>query len=534
MTDDPNLDRQGTPWTKEEEGYLKWAYAMGVPVAFAAMHVGRTVDAVKKRAGRMGLRHSSLGATPGAGDLATALMELQGLRPPQERAGPAEPLTEDALRRFVDDPVALFAWLGVDLHPYQREGVALIQASDRVALCWSRQAGKDLVTGLYALWLALVRPGAIVVCVSPSQRQSDLWLQRVQDHAFTRPEVRDALVDLSQSEVGLSNRSRIYSLPSGVGGGITIRGFSRVSLLIFNEAAFVDPEVYRAASPFLAAAGDGKAVLISTPWGRHGPFWDAWQSDLYARSHVAADACPHIAAAFLAKEKETMDALSFASEYNAAFVSSASSYYPVELVEAATKPYNLVERPQAEHADLARYAGWDPARVEGGDRSVVTVLGVDSEGLGRVLGLRAFEGVPYNEQVAYVVWLHGEWGFRRIYVDASAHALVDELRARGLPVDAVSFSLQGKVELHSRLKAAFEARKLTIPRLPDLLRELAAFEYAITPKGNLTLHGGRDDHVDALALAARPLTRARGKPGAMRLSLPRGRPGPRWNWERRP
>ncbi len=73
-------------------------------------------------------------------------------------------------------------------------------------------------------------------------------------------------------------------------------------------------------------------------------------------------------------------------------------------------------------------------------------------------------------------WLAGEWHFRRIFVD--------ELRARGLPVEPVSFSLQGKVELHSRLKAAFE--------------------YAITPNGNLTLHARRDDHVDSLALAARP------------------------------
>ncbi len=146
----------------------------------------------------------------------------------------------------------------------------------------------------------------------------------------------------------------------------------------------------------------------------------------------------------------------------------------------------------------------------------LTILGADEEGLGRVLGVRAFEGVPYNEQLATVVWLHCEWHFRRIYVDASAHALVDELRARGLPVEAISFSLQGKVELHSRLKAAFEARRLTIPRHLDLLRELAAFEYAITPKGNLTLHGGRDDHVDSLALAAKPLTRPR----------PDYRPGP--------
>ena len=264
MTDD---DRSGRPWSPEETSYLRWAYSQGQSLGHIARHLGRTMASVKQKAYRLDLpthpRFQSRQPVRNKGDLARRLADLQGLSPEDEER--PEPLRDEALRRFVDDPEALFAWLGVDLHPYQREGVGMIQAHDRVALCWSRQAGKDLVTGLYALWLALVRPGAVVVCVSPSQRQSDLWLQRVQDHAFTRPEVRDAMVDRSQSEMGLSNRSRIYSLPSGVGGGVTIRGFSRVSLLIFNEAAFVDPEVYRAASPFLAAAGDGRAVLISTP-----------------------------------------------------------------------------------------------------------------------------------------------------------------------------------------------------------------------------------------------------------------------------
>ena len=47
----------------------------------------------------------------------------------------------------------------------------------------------------------------------------------------------------------------------------------------------------------------------------------------------------------------------------------------------------------------------------------------------------------------------------------------------------------------------------------DLLRELAASEFAITPKGNLTFHARRDDHVDSLALAARTFTRPRSEPG---------------------
>ncbi len=511
MTEDPNLDRQGTPWTKQDEGYLKWAYAMGVPVAYAAMHLGRTVDAVKQRAGVLDLRHSSLGATPDAGDLASALMQIQGLRPPDETVQ-AEPLQEDALRRFVRDPAAFFAWLGVKLFPYQAEGLALVQEGDRVALVWGRQTGKDTLTGLYGLWLALTAPGAKVVCVSPSQRQSDLWMEKLRAYALSRPALRDAVTDLSQTEIAFSNGSRVYSLPSGVGGGITIRGFSKVSLLVFNEAAWVAEEVYQAAGPFLAASEGGKVVLISTPFGQSGYLWRAWNSPLFAKLGVPSSASPLISAAFLAKERQAMDPLSYASEYEARFLSSQNAYFPTELVQRCVQAYPLVEAPLPAHDGLARDLGADWGRVEGGDRTVLTVVGMDGEGLGKVLWLKAFEGTDYVQQAAYVAWLHGLWGFRRIHADASNHAVVDALKAKALPVDPVVFTAPSKAELYGRLKAALEAGKLVLPDHRDLLRELSTFEYTISVRGNLLLHhgvGGHDDYPDSLALAARPLTRPR-------------------------
>ena len=130
--------------------------------------------------------------------------------------------------------------------------------------------------------------------------------------------------------------------------------------------------------------------------------------------------------------------------------------------------------------------------------------------------LKTFEGASYVDQAAYVGWLHGLWRFRRIYSDASAHAVNDLLRSKSLPVEPVTFSLQGKVELYSRLKAALEADRLVLPQHAALLRELSTFEYRISTSGNLLLHaveGGHDDYPDSLALAARTLTRERGRPG---------------------
>ncbi len=513
MTDD--LPRQGVRWTSEEESYLRWAYSQGLSLEWAAKHLGRSVAATKQKASRLDLEHPRFGREPGPRDLATRLARLQGLEPPDPDTS-AEPLPEETLQRFVDDPAALFAWLGIDLFPYQEEGLGLVQEGDRTALVWGRQTGKDTLTGLYGLWLALTAPSSIVVCVSPSQRQSDLWMEKLRAYALSRPELRDAVTDLSQSELALSNGSRVYSLPSGVGGGITIRGFSKVSLLVFNEAAWVAEEVYQAAGPFLAASEGGKVVLISTPFGQSGYLWRAWNSSLFAKLGVPSSASPLISEAFLAKEKETMDALSYASEYEARFLSSQNAYFPTDLVQRCVQAYPLVESPLPGHDGLTRYLGCDWGRVEGGDRTVLTVVGIDNEGRVKVLWLKAFAGTDYVQQAAYVTWLHGLWRFRRIHADASNHAVVDALRAKSLPLDAVPFSLPGKVELFSRLKAAMEAGRLVLPDHPDLVRELSTFEYRISERGNLLLHhvaGGHDDYPDSLALAARDLTKARGKAG---------------------
>ncbi len=84
MTGD--LERQGRLWTREEETYLAWAYSQGLSVEWAAKHLQRSVPATKQKASRLHLEHPRFGRSPGPRDLATALMQLQGLRPPR---GPA-------------------------------------------------------------------------------------------------------------------------------------------------------------------------------------------------------------------------------------------------------------------------------------------------------------------------------------------------------------------------------------------------------------------------------------------------------------
>ena len=517
-------DLVGIGWTDRQIGNL-------LGLSPAAVRMARSRHGVRRQTRRdsnlsRALDRTEDGTEPTdmTADLASRLAQLQGLVTVEEPH--QEPLSDTRLQEFLHDPETLFEFLGIELFPYQKEGLDLILANDRTCLVWGRQNGKCFLTALYGLYVSLTQPGSVTICVSPSQRQSDLWMEKLRGFALAKAEIRDAIVDISQTQVTFSNGAKVYSLPSGSQGSATIRGFSKVTVLVVNEAAWVSDETFAAVQPFLAASGGGKVVLISTPFGQSGYLWRAWGNDLYAKSNIPSSASPLISDEFLKTEGQTMDALTFASEYEARFMSSQSAYFGTELVQGCVEGYPLVETPSDEHKDMKFYLGCDWGRVEGGDRTVLTVVGIDEEGLGKILWIKVFEATDYMQQASYITWLHGLWRFRKIFSDASNHATNDNLISKGLPVEPVNFTVPTKVELYSRLKAALESGKLILPNHTDLLRELSLFEYRISEKGNLLLHhppGGHDDFPDSTALACRELTSHAFKPALFGVDMGQGR-----------
>ncbi len=99
----------------------------------------------------------------------------------------------------------------------------------------------------------------------------------------------------------LTNGSRIEALP---GTEKTIRGFSGVDLLVLDEAARVDDELYFAVRPMLAISG-GALMMLTTPHGKRGVFYEEWTGGAgWERYEVPAAECPRIPEAFLEEEPE--------------------------------------------------------------------------------------------------------------------------------------------------------------------------------------------------------------------------------------
>lgn len=208
----------------------------------------------------------------------------------------------------------------------------LRSSADRVLLLCSRQSGKSTVAAALALREALLNPPALVLLLSPTQRQSgELFKDKVRRlfNALGRPV---ACTQETQLTMELANGSRVVALP---GEEETVRGYSGVSLLVIDEAARVPDALYYSVRPMLAVS-KGKLAALSTPYGRRGWFYEEWQSARpWGRVKIAAAQCPRVAPGFLAEERAALGEHWYAQEYELEFRDLVDSLFRQEDIDAA-------------------------------------------------------------------------------------------------------------------------------------------------------------------------------------------------------
>ena len=102
-------------------------------------------------------------------------------------------------------------------------------------------------------------------------------------------------------------------------------------LLIVDEATRVDDDVIAAVRPMLAVSG-GQLIALSTPAGRRGWWYEAWEDGgaAWKRVRVPAAECPRITAAFLAEERASMGDYFYAQEYECSFETSDAALFDEE------------------------------------------------------------------------------------------------------------------------------------------------------------------------------------------------------------
>lgn len=246
----------------------------------------------------------------------------------------ATALIAEARRRGIvppPEPVAFSQRLG--FAPDVWQSAVLRMDNSRMLLNCSRQAGKSTATALLAVYRALYKPG-LTLLISPSLRQSGELFRKVKDWFSLLPGyLQPKFVEDNQLSCQLGNGARIISLPSSES---TIRGYSAVDLIIEDEASRVDDVLYYSIRPMLAVSGGG-LILMSTPFGKRGHFYEEWThgSEAWQRIEVPATQIPRITPEFLAEERKSLGELWFSQEYMCKFVDPVDSIFSSDDLERA-------------------------------------------------------------------------------------------------------------------------------------------------------------------------------------------------------
>lgn len=414
--------------------------------------------------------------------------------------------------------------LGAPLWPHQLEVVAS-PARYRV-ICAGRQVGKSRLLAVLALHQAFAVARSTVLIVSQGDVASKRLLEDVCSLVLASPMLAGSVVDESSKVVTLSNGSTIRAVPASAA---QIRGWA-VDLLILDEAAFIDPEIWRAAEPSIIARPGSRVVLCSSPWGSPDHFFRAlWTRGTGAASvqleawHWPSITSPLVDAQLLEAIRDRETPAYFAREYLAEWTDAAGAYFTTAELEAAVGEFELVD-PDDVQATLAcgQVVGgvdWGMAR----DANALTVVGAYAELDGR--GRPRF-WVPWLEErfgMSYEAWIDRlevvSRSFQFGVVTAETNGvgqMPSQVLARRLweahgvdLVAPVSTTARLKEDLFGFAKLLIQQGRLVLPRHPSLLRQLGALEFSMGESGAMRIavpeRAGHDDVAMSFALALQPL-----------------------------
>lgn len=160
------------------------------------------------------------------------------------------------------------------LYPFQQQTLKDFHVFDFNIVLKSRQMGISTLVAAYALWLMLFHTDKNILVISKTQEVAKEIVSKVRFANDNLPSwLKVQSLDNNKLSLKLKNGSRIVAVSSASDAG---RSFA-LSLLIIDEAAFIDKidEIWTAAYPTLSTGG--RAIILSTPNGVGNLFHKMWK-----------------------------------------------------------------------------------------------------------------------------------------------------------------------------------------------------------------------------------------------------------------
>lgn len=237
----------------------------------------------------------------------------------------------DDLLYALDPAIWVKEVLGIKPDPWQAQ--LLRSRSKRIILNCSRQSGKSTICAALGLHESIYRRPSFGMAIAPSQDQSGELMMKFDEFRQAVELTSEYLDTDTKLAVKFANGNRFIARP---GSAKTSRGKSAVTLLLEDEAAWVDDLLKRSVSPMLAVSG-GRYIMMSTPFGKRGHFHETWMNAKnWEKYEINADQCPRISPEFLQQELDDgMPRQFWLQEYYNQFTDTDNQLFAFELVNSA-------------------------------------------------------------------------------------------------------------------------------------------------------------------------------------------------------
>lgn len=379
----------------------------------------------------------------------------------------------------------------VDMHPAQQD----IWESDArfKVIAAGRRFGKTLLGSGKAITTALSKPNAVVWWVSPSHPQSRI-AQRMVANAIPKKH-RD--VNRTLGEIYLSNGGRI-AFKSGERWD-NLRG-EGLDLVIVDEAAFVDENVWIQALRPALSANNGHAILISTFNGENW-FYDLYRFALDPNNtewegwRFPTSANPYIPPGEIDEARRSLPKEVFEQEYLASPLAFSGAVFEGDKLDAAYERRDSFTLPTYPLCDAGLDWGWNVTALE-----VCTEL---ADGRIAWIDEAIYEKIELNDRCHLIADVCIQHRVQTIYCDAAGASenvtLAKILEQRGAPtfVQPVPFAVYKKPGILTRSFYLQQGREILTDNTIQLLVDSKSYHYNSAPGQEEKPAKGRDHTVDA-------------------------------------
>ena len=160
-----------------------------------------------------------------------------------------------------------------NLFPFQEKVLTLFRDNPYSIILKSRQLGISTLSAGYSLWLMLFHKDKNVLCIATKQETAKNMVTKVRFMYENLPSwLKIDTIENNKLSLKLGNGSQIKAVAASSDAGRS----EAVSLLLVDEAAFIDNigEIWASAQQTLATGGG--AIVLSTPYGTGNWFHQTW------------------------------------------------------------------------------------------------------------------------------------------------------------------------------------------------------------------------------------------------------------------